>query len=358
MENCEHCEKAFTRRGMSKHTKKCKSNPMNIVRSCENVLNTKENVAETNEIINLGSQLSQKNVQIELPFDCIKIIKEFFVYKDKFTSYRKHYHDVLCVALVGKSFYDVFRIPDVDISLCKELVDTERSARVCKTDAKKEYGLTDKDFDNLEYSEKRHRAYKVIMRLYLKIDVLDVATKKHGSYDNYISQKMKKETETQKRRTMIIVEQNNRRRLMETRLQEHGLRIREDSVLCSDFIESNRGDIEKVVETMVEMDFYFKYTPYPDEYSKERDNYFYTDHNGRTIYRTLTENERHDISMNAKRKALNKWCARYFCFDAAIERKHLPTSLVPAVKKYFDNKALRQIPLDVPLENTMRLSSN
>lgn len=349
MENCAYCEKTFTKRGMTNHTNKCKSNPTNVLRSCENVI-------KSLDIVVLGSQLPNKKTSIDLPFDCIKLIKEYFLYKDKFTSYRKHYRDTFWVALVSKSFYDVFRIPECEISLCKELVDNERSARVCKTDAKKEYGLIDKDFDILEYCEKRHNTHKVVMRLYLKLDVLALATKKHGSYDNYISQKMKKETETKKRRTMMIIEQNNRRTLLETRLQEHRLRLREDSVLCSDFIHSNIGNIDNIVVTMLEMDFYFKYTPYPDESSKERDNYFYTDHNGRTIYRTLTENERREISITAKRKALNKWCARYFSFEAAIERKHLPHSLIPSVKKYFDNKASRLPQHDRPLENTMRVS--
>ena len=50
-------------------------------------------------------------------------------------------------------------------------------------------------------------------------------------------------------------------------LNEYGCKLRSDSRLCSDYIK-NGGDVNYVVRTMIEMNFYFNFTNYADEYDR------------------------------------------------------------------------------------------
>lgn len=55
---------------------------------------------------------------------------------------------------------------------------------------------------------------------------------------------------------------------LEVALAEHGLELREDSVLCRQYVDEGGSSVEggmtRVVDTMIEMDFYFRGTSYPD----------------------------------------------------------------------------------------------
>lgn len=48
-------------------------------------------------------------------------------------------------------------------------------------------------------------------------------------------------------------------------LQEVGLSLRYDSVLCSDYIRKNKGNLNSIIEVMLEMDWYFKFTTYEND---------------------------------------------------------------------------------------------
>ncbi len=45
-------------------------------------------------------------------------------------------------------------------------------------------------------------------------------------------------------------------------MKKYDLELRDDSVLCKNYIEDDEGDVEKIASIMNEMDFYFTYTIY------------------------------------------------------------------------------------------------
>jgi hypothetical protein len=69
-------------------------------------------------------------------------------------------------------------------------------------------------------------------------------------------------------------EENERRSLLITKLGSHGLSLRSDSRLCNGFIEHGLGNPDRIVETMAEMNWFFKFTDYSDL------KYVYTSHGG------------------------------------------------------------------------------
>lgn len=58
-------------------------------------------------------------------------------------------------------------------------------------------------------------------------------------------------------------DQEQRRRELTVRLNECGLELRSDSVLCKNFIATGHGNIDEIVTTMKEMQWYFYATNYP-----------------------------------------------------------------------------------------------
>lgn len=58
----------------------------------------------------------------------------------------------------------------------------------------------------------------------------------------------------------------NRAYLLYNRLQEHNLKIRDDSELCKNYIDNNDGNIDDVVDMMIEMNWFCKYTNYNNYY--------------------------------------------------------------------------------------------
>lgn len=58
-----------------------------------------------------------------------------------------------------------------------------------------------------------------------------------------------------------------RKNILIDKLAAHGLQLRDDSVLCNSYIDRGRGDLNKIVKTMKEMDWYYKNTDYSSNVS-------------------------------------------------------------------------------------------
>jgi hypothetical protein len=58
------------------------------------------------------------------------------------------------------------------------------------------------------------------------------------------------------------VARDERRAVLEAALAHHGLRLRSDSRVCHAWIETGQGNVQDVVETMLEMDWFFQHTDY------------------------------------------------------------------------------------------------
>jgi hypothetical protein len=117
------------------------------------------------------------------------------------------------------------------------------------------------------------------------------------------------------------------------KLEEHGLQLRQDSEVCDNYINNNEQELDYVVNTMIEMDFYFKYTDYRDEFKNAKYEYggYYED--GEYEYDYIS------VSKTAKRRALRTWCYKYKNYEEAIEsaKTYLPISLYEKIKIQFED---------------------
>jgi len=82
VENCVYCQKEYTKRGMKRHTNKCSKNTTNAA--------TSDN--------------KQRFSILALPDDCLKIIKEYLMYKEKYVTYKRLFLTHLNYALTCKVF--------------------------------------------------------------------------------------------------------------------------------------------------------------------------------------------------------------------------------------------------------------
>lgn len=359
----------------------------------------------------------------KLPEECLCLINDYLRMKDDFITYKRYFINNLNVALTNKYLYNIFLIRDSQI---KTLVKEEANTEIVKSQAKQNYGLTDKDMEDLDYREKQHHTYRrIIMKIYNLADVMDCAYLKHGSYFIYKTrQQIKKnkrenkklekemaieekenERKEQVNKLVAILEKNNvkynfseienavitninesyqhlvlldnrrtelKQRLEQTnieydlkndvenkifsnvdiafqymvrlhdiknlkttrknelaeRLQHHGLTIRGDSVLCGNYVNYGIGSIDNVVNTMAEMDFFYKHTSYPSIYKSELNDWFreQRDFDGE-YYHDLDSENRIELSNSAKRTALKRWVLRYNKNDDPLNCSYLPVSL-------------------------------
>ena len=114
----------------------------------------------------------------------------------------------------------------------------------------------------------------------------------------------------------------DRKEMLMQRLAERGLALRDDSAVCSDYISGKRNDIDEVVTTMMQMNYFFTRTKYKrimnrliTEFKQEiRDTYGYMPYDE---YHELMEEEIPRLSERAKRMAVRgrtdvpEYCNRF-----------------------------------------------
>ena len=64
--------------------------------------------------------------------------------------------------------------------------------------------------------------------------------------------------------------ENNRKELLLEKLKENNLEFREDSGLYKQYINEERDDLEFIINTMIEMDFYMNHTMYKQILKKDK----------------------------------------------------------------------------------------
>ncbi|KAJ3210720.1 hypothetical protein HDU67_005049 [Dinochytrium kinnereticum] len=121
----------------------------------------------------------------------------------------------------------------------------------------------------------------------------------HGDPKNAETVHAVKEAIRQKRNTLRQERIKGRRDTMQAALQEKGLTLRDDSVLCSQYIRKGLGDLGAIVNIMVEMDWYFRCTEY--ETLRIIHDSDYEDYG----YRRRRD---HVDSEYGKSRALEEWC--------------------------------------------------
>lgn len=202
---------------------------------------------------------------------------------------------------------------------------------ITATDVKKKWYLNDKDLLNLNVYIKYHNVYKKNIKLFDKNEILEYSLIKYNGMKNF---NKIVENKLQKSKKMRDIKLNNlkekeerkniRRLILSEKLKKNKLLYREDSVLCEQYINEERDDIDFIILTMQEMDYFFKNTCYRsimsklvDNFKSEiRDNY---GHMNSKEYYELIDDEIPILSTKAKKMALKgknknhipEYCIKY-----------------------------------------------
>jgi len=320
METCVHCEKIFTKRGVNRHINKCKKNfsviPFSVIPFTQ----------QSNTVMNITNRI------FALPPDCMSIIQEYLMYKETFVSYKRFFANHINYALVCKIFYNDFMLSSNKYKL---LSNEEERLKIPRRIVLSTYGLSDADMDTV-YGNKKHRQICETDPIYSMTNIMAYAYKKHGTYDRYISEKTRISVEKKRQRDIQMTEMKERKGNLTMALQKHRLVLREDSTLCNNYIRRNQGNVDEIVDTMIEMDFLFRYTNYASILRNHTSNYVYESRMYDDFgYDPLSNTEKIVLSRTSKKLALKEWCAIQKTCDNAIHQKYLPSSLYGKVNDCF-----------------------
>ena len=147
---------------------------------------------------------------------------------------------------------------------CKEL---NKYIVITKTNAKKNYLFKDEDLLNLT-SYEANSSYG--LSTYYTIEDLDIkACEKYGVYKDNIKEFLsklhdeKKNKSKERKEKMLITKENKikkRREKLISELSKVKLELRNDSVLCKQYIDGNsKYDLEDIIERMCQMKYLFEY---------------------------------------------------------------------------------------------------
>lgn len=150
------------------------------------------------------------------------------------------------------------------IRLCHECIKLDEYKMICKTDAKLEYFLTDKDL--LQCDSVSGSSDSV---LYKKMDIVDVFCIKYvvnpfdeaciTSTQNMLSEKRKQAKEI--RRTNAESRHSRRKQKLIKALNKSGLELRSDSKLCQGYINGTikNKSVDECVLRMCQMKYLYDY---------------------------------------------------------------------------------------------------
>lgn len=180
------------------------------------------------------------------------------------------------------------------MKLCDECKRTDRYATICKSEAKKKYHLTDRDLEDLETWVVRNPHYRRAsgMILFKEIDLVNLFCARYSvsKFKDAIEQKQQKLDAVRKNKSQKLKATKTNKKLARRvnlleALREYGLELRDDSKLCTGFID---GTLEKgwtvasIVERMCQMKYLFDYCnmdhyiekAYEDQCGERKAGYF------------------------------------------------------------------------------------
>ncbi len=271
------------------------------------------------------------NIQ-NLPNEILIIIRDYLTHKDIYYTTKQYFKIQMNYALVCKSMYNIFMLNskkylNTSITESQELINRKKCINT--------YGLTEYELDKI-YGNKKHRNIGKKENIYNMVSVVEFAYKKYSSYNNYIKIKTQQELEKRLNEERIENEMKNRRLTLINLLKEHDLPLRDDSVLCNNYIYENSGDPDEIVKIMVEMNFYFKCTDYSNLIYNYTSNHIdYERGFGYYGYKDLSQDTKNMLSEQAKKTALKKWCKIKMNMYDALDDPKLPLSLHDKVRNYF-----------------------
>jgi hypothetical protein len=155
----------------------------------------------------------------------------------------------------------------LDIIICSKCKTLDEYRLITKTNAKKIYLLDDDDLDELDcyYAQ----AGYCVATYFTKKNIIDLACDKYGvesaELDDHlkkiVDKKMKEKNQRKKLiREKKLTQENKRKEKLTDALNEKKLVLRNDSMLCNEFIKgSKEHSLEYIVETMCRMKYLFEY---------------------------------------------------------------------------------------------------
>jgi hypothetical protein len=209
-----------------------------------------------------------------------------------------------------------------------------REETLTLSEAKEQYKLTPTDLENIPYYEHVHSLYNRVCKIYIIDDIKDYVDKKYGQTklderrlkSDARREKMKetkqikekKQTEIENERKNMVIQllaengyyydddnhfasdfiyndrkfephkilemakkihdekskKIERRELLNVELEKYGCSLRNDSILCHEYVEFGNRDLTLVVNTMREMDFLMNKTEYQSLWRKRCLEYY------------------------------------------------------------------------------------
>jgi len=150
---------------------------------------------------------------------------------------------------------------------CKEF--NSNYILITKTNAKKNYLLTDDDLDNIEpFTGKTTSSYGPAT-YFVKINLINLACEKHNVDSSNLENKILNiinEKNNKKKENKIKKEEKNkeleikRKNKLILNLKKAGLKFRNDSMLCKKYIKGDKEfSLEEIVERMSQMKYLYEY---------------------------------------------------------------------------------------------------
>jgi hypothetical protein len=315
--------------------------------------------------------------------------------------------------------YELTQLLEDDISFCLNWrIKKIRENILTFSEAKEEYKLTPSDLENIPYSEHIHSLYNRICKIYVVEDIKQYIDKKYGQAKlderrmksesrrqklrENKEMKEKKQTEMENERKNMVIQllaengyyydddnyeaslfiYNNgkfepekilamakkihdekskkieRRELLNMELEKYGCGIRNDSILCHEYIEFGNRDLMFVVNTMREMDFLMNKTEYQSLW-KRRCLEYYDGVLRRVVcirkYKKLMNREEDSYKTYAVEKFLKKMKET----DGTINERYLSPNIVWRIQQVLESEdANKKIDEDLEKERKERMEAN
>ena len=154
-------------------------------------------------------------------------------------------------------------------TVCKDCYKLDKYTLVAKTKAKKEYILNDNDFVSLKIYFGTAAYGSGLATYYTKEQIIQKACEIHNTTQeqlNTVLEELKNQKQIKKQYKQMSVNQNkaikkiNREYNLTKALNQAGLELRNDSVLCKKYIDGDGEiDLDKCVQRMCEMKYLFEY---------------------------------------------------------------------------------------------------
>jgi hypothetical protein len=154
----------------------------------------------------------------------------------------------------------------IKVVLCKDCAKLDKYQVICTTKAKNTYFITDDDIDELDYME-GHTGYSYGFYYYVS-EIKNIACRVHNTTLENLPNVLEHLQEEKTTRIAIrkangIERRNNikekRKIKLINALNNMGLELRNDSKLCSKYIDGEIKDLQGVVKRMCQMKYLYDY---------------------------------------------------------------------------------------------------